>query len=410
MPAEESAAGGTRDDELIEEAIARIKVAVGAAFSVAGAGSSMRQLERAGEVVERIGSPEARDFVRAWVEVMGAYLSALVELGEGGDLVRARQRFTRAGESLENFRATYSPPPERETDLDLLALSVEQQLLKLEIAVADEDERPQLVRREKRVGDEVIALSGPFGEAIQRARRQLANAAAAFKRADEATAQLDLATARRYSEEATEAMAAVGEALDAAEAINEDAVGLSGDVMRAYGPLVEAQHAYVCTLHDAIVGEARGRHAADLERADRLLRDGVEDLVERVEAFDRQWRGVLQEPVDLEGLHQGAERQRENMRNLRALLDEAASPRQAARRAAPRFVVYFLLTFVVLLFGARVSGIVPELGGAEVVAITGLALVAAAAGSFGLEAALAMAAAARGPAREPGPQAGPFVR
>ena len=93
--------------------------------------------------------------------------------------------------------------------------------------------------------------------------------------------------------------------------------------------------------------------------------------------------GMAGSELDLEGLESALDALRKNIVNLRRLVTAALLPKQQVRNAAPLLVLLFLITFLVSLFGLRLSGLVDDLGGVDLLAIVGFSLVVSFGGTFG---------------------------
>lgn len=148
--------------------------------------------------------------------------------------------------------------------------------------------------------------------------------------------------------------------------------------------LIDAQRSYVKTLRDAVLGDVTAQHANDLTEADELLRTGI-DKIEAAAPTFRTFPGSAG-GIDTAGMRDSIEQQRETIRNLRHLVAEGLKPKELVTRSSPRFLVYFAVTFVIVLFGSRFSGLIPELGGRELLSILLIALVVSATSAFGYHA------------------------
>ncbi len=100
----------------------------------------------------------------------------------------------------------------------------------------------------------------------------------------------------------------------------------------------------------------------------------------------RKFAGGAGGGFDTAGLRESIDQPRETIRTLRHLVAEGLKPKELVTRSSPRFLVYFALTFVIVLFGSRFSGLIPELGGRELLSILLIALVVSATSAFGYHA------------------------
>jgi hypothetical protein len=141
----------------------------------------------------------------------------------------------------------------------------------------------------------------------------------------------------------------------------------------------EAQKIYAEVLQKALTGGATAESLVDLERAEKLfLKTGIE--------LQKYAKGLNRLTNQGEQNFQATGEQLSRVaRNLRQLCLSALRPKSVAARSAPRFFAFFVIAFVVLLGGMRLSGLITELNTASISELLGMCLTVSAFSSFGLD-------------------------
>lgn len=378
---------------LLARIMGHLEASKQALFGVLAPEDAITEIEAALKLVdEEVDNETARYALRSFVEANREHVLGFLEFrGDGGDLEKARAHFERAKELAAEFQQAI--PQAAEADwFQALRTGIEMGIVQSRIPTArDDEERDRLKKRQAELMAEGIRHSGPefaaFGASLDRFNRAIA----AFRNSTDALVALDLEQARFAIGEATRAMNEMeAELAEAAQA--DEIFDRFGEFLRAFAPLLTAQQAYVSVLHDAIVGDVRERHVALLEAADEQLVDGLERL-RRAAATMERMLGQLIGVFPIAELEQRIDGLRKVFANLRHLVKEGVSPREVGRRSAPRLVAYFAIALGVILAGVRLSGIVSEIGGTELVSIVLIALVVATGSSFGWEVAIRMVGA-----------------
>ncbi len=176
-----------------------------------------------------------------------------------------------------------------------------------------------------------------------------------FRESTRAMARMNLADAGRRIEEASQAEQTSGASQGLAEAFTS-----FREMFDGFRQLIDAQQSYVKTLRDAVLGNVTAQHVTDLTKADDLLRTGLGRIETSAPALKRFMRGGGD--VDVSGLRESIDLQREAIRNLRQLVGEGLKPKELVTRSSPRFLIYFALTFIVVLFGSRLERADPGTG------------------------------------------------
>jgi hypothetical protein len=146
--------------------------------------------------------------------------------------------------------------------------------------------------------------------------------------------------------------------------------------------LIDAQRAYVRTLRDAVVGSVTKRHVAALTRADDELREGLKQIETWMPSV-MQASPQGSDSLELSELRAAVGDQREILRSFGSLVRQGTQAKQVLLRATPMFLVYFAISFFVVLFGAKWSTLVPEL---DVLQAAGTALAVSAFSTYGFAA------------------------
>ncbi len=349
---------------------------------------ALAEIEAAGQLAEQLEEPHARYFGAVIAANRGNVLAILSQTKN--ELEAARDHLRGALDSLRAFRAEGHRLLEQEeakSSLRQLETAIRVQLSGIEdkmAARAGEDPAERRARRRGFLKNAAAALEAdnPY-RAFLLGLITFDEAFDLFRETTRAMSRMNLTDATRFIEQAS------GKAIEAEE-VFRGAQGLP-QALAAFQPLyggfrqlIDAQRTYVKTLRAAVLGDVTAQQANDLTEADELLRTGL-DEIETSAPMLRRFAGGAG-GFDTAGLRESIDQQRQSIRNLRQLVGEGLRPKELVTRSSPRFLIYFALTFVVVLFGARFSGLIPELGGRELLSILLIALVVSATSAFGYHA------------------------
>jgi hypothetical protein len=320
--------------------------------------------DKAQELAKRI-SGKRGVFWSELFEVLRHFAHGYVSFGKGGDLKAALRQLIEARKLIRTLKENY---PEFTDELWFrgFELGIEGLIIDAQIPGAEGNTREELTARRDHIMKQMADLQGS-DDPVYAGLKALQEALPLFRESYQALAKLNLDDATHYSNRAKELMFKWQESFSYP---NESLPFiLHGGVylFQGFGEMVAAQASYVRTLHDAIVGEVRDSHLVGLEEADRQLRHGKALIEKAMPILMAQVGEKISSEFSLEPMKEAVEVQREIIRNLRSLIKESLKPEEIARRSSPRFLVYFALTFVVVLFSSRWSGLVVGFGGREIV-------------------------------------------
>jgi hypothetical protein len=198
-----------------------------------------------------------------------------------------------------------------------------------------------------------------------------------FGRGMQCLLEMDLDLAQQYLEESSKTVSAMHDHFSKAniaavlpEAGKRAAEGL--------GLLISGQEAYVRTLRTAILGDVSRSDVEALKKAGRSFRDGADLISKAVTAAPAVFGGADLRPVAIQA--------GQLTRNLRTLCEQSISPKEITVTTAPKVVFYFVGTFVVLLIGLPVSGLVAKLQSSDLGLLLIVSLFVSVIGAFGFEA------------------------
>jgi hypothetical protein len=171
-------------------------------------------------------------------------------------------------------------------------------------------------------------------------------------------------------------------ALETLNAIPKDSeiVKLVRGMTSGLDALAKAQEIYSSVLQKALTGGATADSLLDLERAERLFLKTGMDLQECATG----WLRLTPQLAAVNFVAIGEQLSRV-ARNLRQLCFSALRPKSVAAQSAPRFFAFFMITFLVLLAGMRLSGLVAELNAGSLSGLLGMCLTVSSFSSFGLD-------------------------
>ena len=193
-----------------------------------------------------------------------------------------------------------------------------------------------------------------------------------------AQAQLELESAGTYLQEASVKFNRALETLNAVPQESEILKLIKG-MASELDKWVGAQKIYYSVLQKALTGGATADSLVELERAEQLFLKTGMDLQEYGNGLARLTRQPAGNFVVL------GEQLSRVARNLRQLCLSALRPRSVAAQSAPRFFAFFMITFLVLLAGMRLSGLVAELNAGSLSGLLGMCLTVSSFSSFGLD-------------------------
>lgn len=302
-----------------------------------------------------------------------------------GSIKEALDAFTQSRDAFEVMAK--ASPPEVAPQMRAQQLNAEMQIQSIQAAQAPPGEQEAHRTRARELWREIVALSNePMLTSIDDWQAALKEGTGFAKEAMRAFSEFDLEQATRYIEMAQQPLsraASVGESLQA----QVPALRQHTNYIKGLTQVMIGMAAVIRAVRDGVMGDVTDQHVAALERAD-------ESLLEARRRFEDAAQGLpLLQPAELfipEFLHEIDGRRRQ-ISNLEKLMRQASSPREVTRRAFSRFVLVFLVTFLVVLIGARVSGLVESLGGTEVTTILIISLIAGVIPSFGIEGASKLA-------------------
>ena len=296
----------------------------------------------------------------------------------------AVEHFVAALEAAEKARDELGPIVDEEFNATLKnnVLAARLQLAQSNLRTARGEERKRL---QIEVASLQNQLKGPFAK-ITVLFRQLAEAVPLFGEATRLLREMDLEraaeTISRAKEKSGDPATLLAELKS--QALEDiaplaDVIERSGMFYTGFDKLIEATQLYIRAHRDAVLGNAQQAHVKQLERAESLIDEAQPELNEGGLVLS----GMAGSELDLEGLESALDALRKNIVNLRRLVTAALLPKQQVRNAAPLLVLLFLITFLVSLFGLRLSGLVDDLGGVDLLAIVGFSLVVSFGGTFG---------------------------
>ena len=194
----------------------------------------------------------------------------------------------------------------------------------------------------------------------------------------QASVRLNLEDQKRYIQDARQLLKQAEEVLDKVQA-DDVLFDAPRKFARGTALLLAAQEAYASVLYSAITGDVTRQDIELLRAADKQLLDAGQRMIEASPVLGAALlnTGALKASIDV---------QREITRNLRILCERSLSPKEISRSASPRLAVYFLGTFLVLLFASKVSGLIAQLDAPALGFLILMSFIASLVGTFGFEA------------------------
>lgn len=323
-------------------------------------------------------------FMREFITAYRSFAEGYLCLGREGNLQTALEHFSKARSIVEQLKEEHAKASGR-PQFKAFELGIEAKILEIQVATADGQKRDELKAKLAYVSSQMLDTM-PADSPIRRIlewTKSFSQAMQHFRESGSALARLHLDEATRYIREANNLMQPFQESFDDYKSL-PFALQNMADLLRGFGVLLTARQAYINTLHDAVIGNVSERHIVQLRQADKQLRDGFNSIEKGIPALTEQVGAVMGD-FPFEEMRHSIEFQREVTNNLRRLVKEGLSLKSITRRTSPRFLIYFALTFGVVLFGYRWSGLVSEIGDVQVVNLLIISIIVSVIASFGYE-------------------------
>lgn len=138
---------------------------------------------------------------------------------------------------------------------------------------------------------------------------------------------------------------------------------------------INGDYIYIKVLRSAILGEITKKDINDLEK--------IEDDYLHAADMLRNASSIIPGQINL---ITELEKQSDIVHNFRSLCERSLTPKGIASTATPKIVIYFLGTFLVLLFGLPASGLMNIIKSQELFLIAVVSLFVSVIGAFGVEA------------------------
>jgi hypothetical protein len=262
-------------------------------------------------------------------------------------------------------------------------MGIESQILSLQSQIAtrrgDSNEAARLDQQRNHLLDDMIAGLEPdnplrhFFVGLKLYQEALLR----FNRGMQALLEMNLDLAQQYLEESSQNFSVMRDHLNEAK-INALMFKALKNAMEGFGLLVSGQDIYVRALRAAIIGDVNRVDILALEKAERSFLDGGDLISTAVQAVPALFNNLDIKPTT---------RQLSQLtHNFRTLCERSLSPKQITRATAPKVIFYFLGTFLVLLFGLPISGLVRGLQSKDIFLLVIVSVLVSVIGAFGFEA------------------------
>ena len=293
-----------------------------------------------------------------------------------GLLSESRQTLLDLGESQTDFAKS---PNYRQT-LNGLDMQIVGITLNLATRSGRIDEAATLAAQRDKLVEEAIQISGD-DQSLGYSMRGLKiwmQAIPIIQASSQASVRLNLEDQKRYIQDARQLLKQAEEVLDKVQA-DDVLFDAPRKFARGTALLLAAQEAYASVLYSAITGDVTRQDIELLRAADKQLLDAGQRMIAASPVLGAALlnTGALKASIDV---------QREITRNLRILCERSLSPKEISRSASPRLAVYFLGTFLVLLFASKVSGLIAQLDAPALGFLILMSFIASLVGTFGFEA------------------------
>lgn len=299
------------------------------------------------------------------------------------DRDQALVHFTQARDGLRLLR-TGNKEFSQDRNFTQFALGIESQILGIQRQLASERgdgrEVTNLDQQMDHLIDEMIENmdpSDPDRHSLQ-ANKYFRLAIERFVRGSQALQEMNLDLAQKYLTEASETFKQMHDHIGQAH-IEGLLLKATKDVMEGFALLVNGQEVYVRTLRAAIIGDVNRSDVTDLEQAEQGFLDGADRVGRAVAAMPGLFGGLDIQPI--------ARQTTLLIRNLRTLCERSLSPKAITVTTTPKVVFYFLGTFIVLLIGLPLSGLIDQLQFNDVAFLVIVSLLVSVLAAFGFEAA-----------------------
>lgn len=298
------------------------------------------------------------------------------------DQEKALNELTAARDSLRKLR-TEQRELTNNPGFIQFGLGIESQILSVQSQIAtsrgDANEAARLDQQRNHLFDDMLAGLKPddplhhFFVAFKLYQEALPR----FSRGMQALLDMNLDLAQEYLNESSQNFSVMRDHLNEAKI---DALMFKAlkNAMEGFGLLVSGQDVYVRALRNAIIGDVNRVDVIALEKAERSFLDGGDQISAAVQALPSFFNNLDIKP---------ATRQLSQLtHNFRTLCERSLSPKQIAHTTAPKVIFYFLGTFLILLFGLPVSGLVTGLQSKDIGLLLIVSVLVSVIGAFGFEA------------------------
>jgi hypothetical protein len=291
--------------------------------------------------------------------------------------------FTQARDGLRLLR-TGNKEFSQDRNFTQFALGIESQILGIQRQMASERgdtrEVTNLDQQMDHLIDDMIENMDPSdpGRFSLEANKFFRQAIERFVRGSQALQEMNLDLAQKYLMEASQTFNHMHDRIGKAP-IEGLLLKATKDVMEGFALLVNGQDVYVRTLRAAIIGDVNRSDVTDLEKAEQGFLDGADRVGRAVAAMPGLFGGLDIQPI--------ARQTTILIRNLRTLCERSLSPKAITVTTAPKVVFYFLGTFIVLLVGLPLSGLIDQLQFNDIAFLVITSLLVSVLAAFGFEAA-----------------------
>jgi hypothetical protein len=340
-------------------------------------------LDAADKLVDQL-SGEVRSTLNCFADMFREQALAFAEQKEGADIESIQQHFQSALDHIRRAREEYPDTAEVfESLLNQTRTNLELQIRNLEsLATRPPDESPAdaQARRRRLIEDAIDALprDDPSNQFLK-GLLDFNDAMGLFRESANALSWMNLEDASRH----------IGKASTLLHHSEETWKGDQSPYLRVMRPigmgfrmLIDAQRTFVQTLRDAVVGDVTNRHVAALTVADDELMEGLK----QIETWGPRMVEFLpqaSEGFNIPELRSTVNNQRKVLHSFKSLVYQGTQAKQVLLRATPRFLAYFVISFLVVLFGSKWSAIVPAL---DVTVAAGISLTVSVFSAYGFDA------------------------
>jgi hypothetical protein len=268
--------------------------------------------------------------------------------------------------------------------MSAMTFGMEQRILSEQINVAeahgDEGEMTRLTQQLLQSQKDCLSQlekDNPYRYSLQ-AVIILTEVLPSFNRGSKALREMNLDLAQQYLEDSSQS---ASRALRSIDEVDSNNITLSSikDLITGIALWIRGDFIYIKALRTSILGGVSKKHIRDLEKVERDFLDAA-DLIKKAFASgaDVAWG----KGIDFSSLAQ----QSDISKNFRALCERSLSPQKVAQIAAPKVVLFFLGTFLVLVFGLPASGLISELTSRDLGFVLIVSMFVSVIGTFGFEA------------------------